>query len=157
MYPQKLWTWEVTHANVNMISQYTAHMNIGIDGRGTAILDKDGLILTNIQRIPSGRGIAATLNGIRIVNIYAPSGSEKRREKEAFYNEEFATLLPPTVTEMILAGDFNCVLSQADCTGRGNYNKALERLVRGRSLRDAWEAGPQGLSSRITLPRARHA
>jgi exonuclease III len=67
-----------------MNSQYTAHMNIGTDGRGTAILAKDGLILTNIQRIPSGRGIAATLNGIRIVNIYAPSRSEKRSEKEAF-------------------------------------------------------------------------
>jgi exonuclease III len=64
-----------------MISQYTAHMNIGTDGRGTAILVKDGLILTNIQRIPSGRGIAATLNGIRIINIYAPSESEKRRER----------------------------------------------------------------------------
>jgi hypothetical protein len=126
-----------------MISQYTAHMNKGTDGRGTTILAKDGLILTNIQRTPSGRGIAATLNGIWIVNIYAPSGSEKRREREAFYNEEVATLLPPTVTEMILAGDFNCVLSQADCTGWGNYSKVLERLVWGLSLRDAWEEGPQ--------------
>jgi hypothetical protein len=27
--------------------------------------------------------------------------------------------------------------------GRGNYSKALERVVRGLGLRDAWEAGPQ--------------
>jgi exonuclease III len=134
---------EVTHANVNTINQYTAHMNTGTDGRGTAVLSKDGFIPTNIQRMPSGRGIAATLNGIRIVNIYVPSGSEKRREREAFYNEEFATLLPPKVTEMILAADFNCMFSQADCTGRGNHSKALERLVRGLGLRDAWKAGPQ--------------
>jgi len=73
---------EVTHANINMVSQYTAHINIGTDGRGTAILTKEGLILTNIQRIPSGRGIASTLHGIRIVNIYAALGSEKRRERK---------------------------------------------------------------------------
>jgi exonuclease III len=65
-----------------MVGNYTAHINIGTDGRGTAILVKEGLILTNIQRIPSGRGIAATLHGIRIVNIYAPSGSENKREKK---------------------------------------------------------------------------
>ena len=46
---------EVTHANINMTNQYTAHMNIRTDGRGTAILAKERLILTNIQRIPSRR------------------------------------------------------------------------------------------------------
>jgi len=130
---------EVTHENIHMISQYTAHMNIGTEGRGTAILAKEGLLLTNIQRIPSGRGIAATLQGIRIVNLYAPSGSEKRREREVFYNEEIVTLIPTAHTEMILGGDFNCVLSTADCTGQGNYSKALARLVRGLDLRDAWD------------------
>jgi exonuclease III len=60
----------VTHANINMISQYTAHMNMETDGRGIAVLVKEGLVLTNIQRIPSGRGITAMLIGIRIVYIY---------------------------------------------------------------------------------------
>jgi hypothetical protein len=45
---------------------------------------------------------------------------------------------------MILAGDFNCVISNADCRGQGNYSKALERLVRGLDLRDAWDATPEG-------------
>jgi exonuclease III len=75
---------EVTQDTISMIGNYTAHINIGTDGRETAILAKEGFTLTNIQRIPSGRGIAATLQGIRIVNIYAPSGSEKKREREAF-------------------------------------------------------------------------
>ena len=69
---------EVTHTNTSMIGNYTAHINIGTDGGGTAILVKEGITLTNNQRIPSGREIAATLHGIRIVNIYAPSGSEKK-------------------------------------------------------------------------------
>jgi len=39
---------------------------------------------------------------------------------------------------MIVGGDFNCVLSQADCTGNMNYSKALDKLVRGLELTDVW-------------------
>jgi hypothetical protein len=40
-------------------------------------------------------------------------------------------------------GDFNCVLSQTDCTGNINYSKALERVVRDFDLTDVWETTPQ--------------
>jgi len=74
---------EVTHVNISMIGNYTAHINIGTDGRGNAILVKEGLTLTNIQRVPSGRGIAATLHGILIVNTkYIPTiGIRKETRK----------------------------------------------------------------------------
>jgi len=39
---------------------------------------------------------------------------------------------------MIVAGDFNCVLSPADATGRGNYSRALDTLTKGLGLKDAW-------------------
>jgi endonuclease/exonuclease/phosphatase family metal-dependent hydrolase len=102
-------------------------------------LPKEGFPLTNIQRKPSGRGIAATLQEIRKVNIYAPLESEKKRERDPFYNGEVATLLPIANMGMILAGDFNCVISNADSTGQGNHSKALERLIRGLDLKDAWD------------------
>jgi endonuclease/exonuclease/phosphatase family metal-dependent hydrolase len=41
--------------------------------------------------------------------------------------------------EILLAWDFNCVLSHADSTGQGNYSKMLEKLVRGASLHDAYD------------------
>jgi len=66
-------------------------MNIGTDKRGTAILAKHGLALSNIQRLLSGRGMSASFRGILIVNIYAPSAAEKRQEREAFYNTEVYT------------------------------------------------------------------
>jgi endonuclease/exonuclease/phosphatase family metal-dependent hydrolase len=47
-----------------------------------------------------------------------------------------------TPSRMILGGDFNCVLSQTDCTGKGNYSRALQQLVRGYDLVDVWEAKP---------------
>ena len=49
---------------------------------------KEGITLNDIKRIPSGRGIAAKFNGTWIVNIYAPSGTEKKQEREHFYNSE---------------------------------------------------------------------
>ena len=56
-------------------------MNMGTDRRGAAILTKDGLALSNIRRLPSARGISATLRDILLVNIYANSGAEKRQGK----------------------------------------------------------------------------
>jgi hypothetical protein len=43
---------------------------------------------------------------------------------------------------MIMGGDFNCVLAQADCTGKVNFSRALQELVRGYDLMDVWEANP---------------
>jgi len=70
---------EVSHTTLNTIRRYTVRMNIGTDRRGTAILAKDGLALSNIQRLPPGRGMSASFRGILIVNIYTPL----RRREEA--------------------------------------------------------------------------
>jgi exonuclease III len=34
--------------------------------------------------MPTGRGITTIFNGVKILNVYAPSGSEKEHEREAF-------------------------------------------------------------------------
>jgi exonuclease III len=63
---------------------FTIHHNIGPNGRRTALVAKQHCHLTNVERTPSGRAIAATLNGTRIFNVYAPSGTAKRAEMEIF-------------------------------------------------------------------------
>jgi hypothetical protein len=55
---------EVTHTNLTTFRRYTAHVSVGTDKRGTAILAKEGLALNDVNRLPSGRGIAAHYNGI---------------------------------------------------------------------------------------------
>ena len=97
---------EVTNSKITTIRRYTSYINMETEGRGTAILAKDNYLLTNIQRIPTGRGISAHFNGIRIVSIYAPSGSEKRHERQEFYNSDVAHLLMHSTYNMVLAGDF---------------------------------------------------
>jgi len=75
-------------------------------------------------------------NGTCLVNIYAPSGAERKQEREWFYSVDVPYLLPATQTDVILAADFNCVLSHSDATGQWNYSRALDNLVTGLGLYD---------------------
>jgi exonuclease III len=133
---------EVTDLVLDNTWGYKAYTNLGTTHRGTAFISRDQLELKGIKCLPSGRGIAATLNGVSLVNIYAPSGAEKRTEREDFYTLELPYLMRTTPSRMILGGDFNCVLTQTDCTGKGNNSRALTKLVRECDLVDVWEAKP---------------
>jgi hypothetical protein len=90
---------------------------------------KNGLHATGIQRLPTGRGIACKINGIHMINIYTPSGAERRKERESFFN-----------------GDFNCIIKKDESTDNRNISSALEKLIRGYKLQDAWgqTAGNRG-------------
>jgi exonuclease III len=72
---------EVTQPQIEQISGYNTILNIGSEMRGTGLMIKNGLHATGIQRLPTGRGIACKINGIHMVNIYAPSGAEQRKER----------------------------------------------------------------------------
>jgi len=104
-------------------------MTVGTERRGTAVLAKNGLALSNIRRFPFGGGMSAKVRDMLIVNIYSHSGAEKRQEREAFYNTEVVHLIPSSSMAMILAGDFNCVLTNDDFTRRRNYSRGLARLI----------------------------
>ena len=82
---------EVTHTDFEMIRGYTAHLNVGTNKRVTVILTRELISLTNITRLPSGRGMAASYQGKWLVNLYAPSDTANRQEREDFYNAELVT------------------------------------------------------------------
>jgi hypothetical protein len=50
---------EVTQPGITAIQRYTACLNLGSEIRGTAILIRDGITVTENKRIHSGQGIAA--------------------------------------------------------------------------------------------------
>jgi exonuclease III len=75
---------EKTHPDLSTLRNYNAHINQGTEGRGTAILTKAELTVTNNKRLPSGGGIASIINGTWIINIYAPSGAEIRPRGKDF-------------------------------------------------------------------------
>jgi len=100
-------------------------------------MTRNEITITNITRLPSGRGKAAEYRGIWLVKIYAPPGTAKRQERECFYSNELPYLLRASPSNMIV-GDFNCVLNQTGRTGHFNNSKALDGLVRGFDLHDMW-------------------
>jgi exonuclease III len=104
---------EVTHPDFDMIRGYTAHLNVGINKRGTVILTREQISLTNITRLPSGRGMAASYQRVCFVNIYAPSGTANRQEREEFYNVELVYLLRSLPLTMIVGA-----ISTASCRRR---------------------------------------
>jgi exonuclease III len=85
---------EVTDEEKLTCRGYQITANVRTTGRGTAIVHKLNIQFQRIERIPSERGIAAYLNDTSSVNIYAPSGSAKRAEREEFFNSYIMGLLP---------------------------------------------------------------
>jgi exonuclease III len=144
---------DVTCQPLDVTSRNTQYINVGTEKIGTAILAKDGIMLTDIRCLPSGRGITAKYNGIRLINLYATSGSEKQLERESFYNTEVPYLPPGHNTEIILAGDFICVLSPSDATGQKNYSRALDKLMTGLKLQDTGEQNPASTTYTHYIPR----
>jgi exonuclease III len=69
---------EITDHENLQISGYHSLINIGTEHRGTAFLTRDTIRLANYMTTPTGRAMAADFNGIRLINIYAPSGSAHR-------------------------------------------------------------------------------
>jgi exonuclease III len=53
---------EVTNTNIEYLNGYTTHINIGTEMRGTALVVKTGIKLTQVRRLPNGQGISANTN-----------------------------------------------------------------------------------------------
>jgi exonuclease III len=133
---------EVTQQETLNVWGYNTHLNIGTTMRGTAILARQGIFLTNIRKIPSGRAIAATCNGLLLINVYAPSGTARRTDTESFFTSELPYVLQSASNNVILGGDFNCALHTVDSTGTFVSSRALTEIIRGLHLTDAWSQDP---------------
>jgi len=83
---------EVTNHALQDLYGYNMYLNVGTDMRGTAFVTKQDLQITNINKRPSGRGMKADFRGVKLINIYAPSGTAKKREREQFYSSEITIL-----------------------------------------------------------------
>ena len=71
----------------------------------------------------------ASFGEIHAVDINAPSGTSRRRERETFFNNELSYLLDMASADILLSDDFNCVLDAGDSTGHGSYSRSLKALI----------------------------
>jgi exonuclease III len=63
---------------------YDTHTNIGTSMWGTAIVARKEMATKVVNKLPSGRAMAIDYNGMRIVNVYAPSGTARRAKGRDF-------------------------------------------------------------------------
>ena len=68
----------------SFIHGYQMIFNPGNDERGTAVLIRVGLGVSQILMEVSGRITSLVIDNINMVNIYAPSGTEMRMERKNF-------------------------------------------------------------------------
>lgn len=118
---------------------YEELVNLGPRRRGTAILFRTGVQLSDVIQLPSGRALSARLGDVTIVNVYAPSGTQGRKERDRFFEVEVAPLLASAGDRFVWGGDFNAVLSGAETTGTAYPCLTLKRIVSEAGLKDAWK------------------
>jgi exonuclease III len=133
---------EVTTTEVGQIRGYAAYHNVGTTMRGTEITTRSTLLFTKITAPPSGRVMAANLGDLRMVNIYAPSGTARKAEREAFFNGELTNLLRHATGPILLGVDFNCTIEPLETTGHAQPCRALTNLLDGLGMQDKWKQNP---------------
>lgn len=116
---------------------YNVVSNVDHTRRGTAIALKEHVEFSCVEKSLDGRLIALRVNNTTLANIYAPSGSIARAERERFFNNTIAYYLRHCTEYVVMGGDFNCVLRQCDATG-SNTSPALQATVRQLQMCDVW-------------------
>lgn len=130
---------EVAITDFSFLSGYNSVVNMNENKRGTAILMKDTIHYTDVRLLESSRGISLKINNTRLVNIYAPSGSQSTAQREEFFSGEICNLMQ-IGEDLILGGDFNCVIFEDDCKNFAyNKSKKLASLVNAFGLIDVWK------------------
>ena len=131
-----------------MLGGYGYEVDVNIDAEapfkpGTAIVWKKSLPINQVVTLVSCRCQILVLSNVAVVNIYAPSGSERRQERSTFFSYDVfhaISLFPQH--SYVLGGDFNAILSPLDVEdGKGfsqKFCKSLKDLISGFQLVDAF-------------------
>lgn len=112
---------EVTQPVLHGFVGYNTYYNIGTSRRGTAVIAREGFHLTIVNRLPSGRAMSVRVRDICIINVYAPSGTARRQEREHFYASELPLLLTDSAQHIVMGG-----LQLHSGTGRGDRDRYLQ-------------------------------
>ena len=138
--PELLFLQEVTCPTHELLTRvtslgYSAECNVDSlhpTRPGTAIVWKQTLKISEVNCIIERRAQIIKVGGESYVNVYAPSGSNNRREREEFFTELFPHLLNVGEGKLpAIAGDFNSILEEIDTTRhfQAKLSKVFKNLV----------------------------
>lgn len=131
---------------------YKAYSSLIIDGPvpcpGVAIIYLDSICCNEILPLYPGRLLYVEINDWCFINVYAPSGNNKKIERDKLFGETLVRNLEFRNLQPILIGDFNCVLSPLDVEQNFNRKKCenLKRVITTFNYCDIWRhLNPQTL------------
>ena len=127
---------------------YTSKVNLNpedVSKPGTAIVWKSGLPVKDVISLISCRGQIAFLGELALLNLYAPSGSDKKYERGVFFSQNvLQALYTHPGKKWIIGGDFNCVLQAMDIDNGIGFDKKkspqLADLVTIKNLKDVFRS-----------------
>ena len=110
---------------------------------GVAIVWKDSIPVTDVAPLAICRIQVATLGPYKLLNLYAPSGGNKKYERNVFFGQEiFEAVHLDSQAQWVVGGDYYCVLKVIDVDGGVGFGQkkchALEDLVKAAKLVDAF-------------------
>ena len=83
---------------------------------GTCSLVKNNIEVKNVKIIPGGRIIAFDIDGTTLFNIYLPSGTAAKAEREEMVGSLLSNMMLDAGRTGIAMGDFNCLDNPLDAT-----------------------------------------
>ena len=108
---------------------------------GTAIVWKNNLKVSEVNNLIERRAQSVKCAGETFVNVYAPSGSNNRRERWEFFIELATHIIQAGRDKLaVMAGDWNVILEQCDTTRnfQPKFCKVLARIVKNLNLTDSF-------------------
>ena len=120
---------------------------------GTAIFIRknSGIKIVRVELHASSRIIymKCELNNVLfdVLNVYANYGSNFKNERETLFSEEMLYYLQNNLDNIILAGDFNSIISDKDSTSNASYLKSecLKNICNNLNLYDVHNIYNKGL------------
>ena len=94
-----------------LLPGYLVVSNVDHSRRGTAIALKEHIRFSNVEKSLDGRLIALRVQNTTLCNIYAPSGTALRSERERFFSTTLAYYLRhPTEHTLVLSPPIEIIL-----------------------------------------------
>ena len=127
---------------------YKCKVNINIEDStkpGTAIAWRSTLLVREVTTLVTCRAQVAFLEEYALLNLYAPSGSDKKYERGAFFSQEvFRAFNLHPESKWLVGGDFNCVLKPIDVENGTGFDQKkcpqLNDLISIKKLKDVYRA-----------------
>ena len=142
---------EIRMTNEQILSKvshlgYLVEVNVNeedLSKPGTAIVWRSSVVIGNFGVLVQNRCQFAFLGPHLLINVYAPSGSDKTRERNELFGVNMFQFMSLHASSLfICGGDFNSILSANDVeNGQGFHQKfshSLSDLVKANSLTDAF-------------------